>query len=221
MTSKLKTVLFNIHNAAKTARRTAKDITLVAVSKTQSSDAITPILDQGQRVFGENKIQEAAEKWPRLREKYTDVELHLIGPLQSNKVRQAIHLFDVIETVDRIKLARAIARISAQENKSVPCYIQINVGRENQKSGVDPDEADDFITLCRDELKLPVQGLMCIPPAEKDPKPYFILLKQIAARNTLKKISMGMSGDYQAAIACGATSVRVGTAIFGAREPEE
>jgi len=221
LTSKLETVLLNIHNAAKIARHTAKDITLVAVSKTRSSDAITPILDQGQRVFGENKVQEAAEKWPRLREKYTDVKLHLIGPLQSNKVRQAIQLFDVIETVDRIKLARAIARISAEENKSVQCYIQINVGRENQKSGIDPDEADNFITLCRDELKLPVQGLMCIPPAEEDPKAYFTLMKEIAGRNGLDKLSMGMSGDYQDAILCGATSVRVGTAIFGAREPKE
>ncbi len=221
MTSKLKTVLLNIHNAAKTARRTAKDITLVAVSKTQSSDAITPILDQGQRVFGENKVQEAAEKWPRLREKYTDVKLHLIGPLQSNKVRQAIQLFDVIETIDRIKLARAIARISAEENKSVPCYIQINIGRENQKTGIAPDEADNFITLCRDELKLPVQGLMCIPPAEEDSKAYFTLMKEIAGRNGLGKLSMGMSDDYQDAILCGATSVRVGTAIFGAREPKE
>ncbi len=217
MTSKLETVLLNIHNVAEAAQHAAKEIILVAVSKTKSPDAITPILDQGQRVFGENKVQEAAEKWPALREKYNDIELHLIGPLQSNKVRQAIHLFDVIETVDRAKLARAIARISAEENKSVPCYIQINVGRENQKAGIDPDEADDFITLCRDELKLPVQGVMCIPPAEEDPKPYFILLKQIAARNGLKKLSMGMSNDYQDAILCGATSVRVGTAIFGAR----
>ncbi len=219
MTSKLETVLLNIHNAAEAAGRAAKDITLVAVSKTKSSDAITSILNQGQRVFGENKVQEAAEKWPALRKKHDDIELHLIGPLQSNKTRQAIQLFDVIETVDRTKLARAIARISAEENKSVQCYIQINVGRENQKAGIAPEEADDFITLCRDELKLSVAGLMCIPPAGEDPKPYFILLKQIAARNGLGKLSMGMSGDYQAAIACGATSVRVGTAIFGSRPP--
>lgn len=221
MTSKLETVLLNIHNAAKLARCGAKEITLVAVSKTKAADAIMSILDQGQRVFGENKVQEAAEKWPALREKYNDIELHLIGPLQSNKVRQAIHLFDIIETVDRAKLARTIARISAEENKSVHCYIQINVGRENQKAGINPEEADDFIALCRDELKLSVQGVMCIPPAEEDPKPYFVLLKQIAERNGLKKLSMGMSGDYQTAIACGATSVRVGTAIFGPREPKE
>ncbi|PCI48937.1 MAG: YggS family pyridoxal phosphate-dependent enzyme [Alphaproteobacteria bacterium] len=217
MTSKLDSVTRNIHSAAANAGRKATDITLVAVSKTKSSNAITPILDQGHRVFGENRIQEAAGKWPELRALYSQVELHLIGPLQSNKVRQALRLFDVIETIDRPKLARAIARISQEENISCQYYIQINVGREAQKAGIDPEEADSFITLCRDELKLPVIGLMCIPPADQDPAPYFLQLKEIAKRNGLKKLSMGMSGDYQVAIRCGATSVRVGTAIFGAR----
>lgn len=218
MTSKLETVIQNISAAATKAGRRDADITLVAVSKTKAIDAITPILAQGQRIFGENKVQEAAGKWPELRAQYDDVKLHLIGPLQSNKVRQAIQTFDVIETLDRPKLARAIARISHEENKACPCYIQINIGREAQKAGMDPDEADSFIALCRDELKLTIIGLMCIPPAGLDPAPFFSELKQIATRNSLDKLSMGMSGDYQTAIQCGSTSVRVGTAIFGERD---
>lgn len=218
MTSKLETVLQNIQAAAKSTDRKATDITLIAVSKTKAIDVITPILHQGQRIFGENKVQEAGEKWPVLREQYPDIELHLIGPLQTNKTRQAIQIFDVIETVDRPKLARAIARISREENKVCPCYIQINVGREDQKAGINPDEADNFIALCRDELNLPILGLMCIPPAGQDPEPYFLFLKEIAQRNGLSKLSMGMSSDYQTAIRCGSTSVRVGTAIFGTRQ---
>ncbi|MBL4800791.1 MAG: YggS family pyridoxal phosphate-dependent enzyme [Emcibacter sp.] len=217
MTSHLETVRKNIQTATINAGREEEDITLVAVSKTKPSDEIIPILAQGQRVFGENKVQEAAGKWPELRTRYDQVKLHLIGPLQSNKVRLAVQLFDVIETVDRPKLARAIARISREENKSCACYIQVNVGREDQKAGIDPDEVDDFIKLCREELDLLVEGLMCIPPADRDPTPYFTLLKDIAVRNGLDKLSMGMSGDYQCAIQCGATSVRVGTAIFGER----
>lgn len=217
MTSKVETVVHNIHTAAKSCGRAHDDISLIAVSKTRDIAAITLILDQGQRTFGENKVQEAAGKWPALRARYGDVRLHLIGPLQSNKVRQAILLFDVIETLDRPKLARAIARISRQEGKSPDCYIQINLGREAQKAGIDPDEADGFISLCRDELKLDIAGLMCIPPAGQDPAPYFLHLGQIARRNGLDKLSMGMSSDYQTAIHCGATSVRIGTAIFGQR----
>ncbi len=220
MTSKLETVNQNIHSAAIISDRLGSDITLVAVSKTKSSDAITAILDEGHRTFGENKVQEAAGKWPELRSLYDNVELHLIGPLQSNKVRHALQIFDVIETVDRPKLARAIARISAEENITCLCYIQINLGREKQKAGIDPAEADSFITMCRDELKLPVIGLMCIPPADQNPTPYFSQLKEIAERNGLDKLSMGMSSDYETAILCGATSVRVGTAIFGARSFE-
>ena len=217
MTSPLETVRKNIHTAAINSGRQGGDVTLVAVSKTKSIDAITPILDRGQRVFGENKIQEAAGKWPELCARYDSVKLHLIGPLQSNKVRAAIQLFDVIETLDRPKLARAIARISQEENKYCDCYIQVNVGREDQKAGIDPDAVDSFVALCRDELKLSVVGLMCIPPAGQDPAPYFTELKAIATRNGLDKLSMGMSGDYPCAIQCGATSVRVGTALFGKR----
>ncbi len=218
MTSNLQTVLQNMHAAAKAAGRQKDDITLVAVSKTKSAAGIIPLLDQGHRIFGENKIQEAAEKWPDLRKKYNGIELHLIGPLQSNKVRQAIQIFDVIETIDRPKLAHAVARIAQEENKICPCYIQVNVGEEDQKAGISFEEADSFIALCRDDLKLPIVGLMCIPPAGKDPKPYFTLLKEIAHRHGLNKLSMGMSGDYEAAIQCGSTGVRVGTALFGARD---
>lgn len=217
MTSKLETVNQKIRSAAINSGRRGEDITLVAVSKTKPRDVITPILDQGHRVFGENKVQEAAGKWPELRTLYKGVKLHLIGPLQSNKVRQALQVFDVIETIDRPKLARAIARIITEENISCDCYIQINVGREDQKAGIDPDDADSFITMCRSDLKLNVIGLMCIPPVSQDPKPYFSQLREIAARNGLAKLSMGMSSDYQIAIECGATSVRVGTALFGTR----
>jgi len=217
LTSNLETVRKNICHASKTAGREGGDVTLVAVSKTHPVDAITPILDQGQRVFGENKVQEAARKWSELRQRYGRIKLHLIGPLQSNKVRQAIQTFDVIETLDRPKLARAIARISQQENKSVVCYIQVNLGRETQKAGIDPDKVDDFVTLCRGELGLSVAGLMSIPPVGEDPAPYFLQLKKMAARNGLEGLSMGMSSDYQTAIQCGATVVRVGTALFGAR----
>ena len=215
--SNLQTILQNIQAAKEDAGRLDQNITLVAVSKTKPANEIMPVLEEGHRIFGENKIQETAEKWPDLRVKYPDVELHLIGPLQSNKVRQAIQLFDVIESIDRPKLARAIARISKQENKYCDGYIQINIGKETQKAGIDPDEADDFIAFCRVELKLSIVGLMCIPPADQDPIPYFLRLKKIAQRNGLDKLSMGMSSDYHAAIECGATSVRVGTAIFGAR----
>jgi len=196
LTSKVETVLRNIRAAAKGSGRRPEDIRLVAVSKTRAADAITPLLDQGQRLFGENKVQEAAGKWPALREKYSDVELHMIGPLQSNKVRQAIRIFDVIETIDRPKLARAIARISREENTSCVCYIQINIGQEQQKAGIDPEDADSFIALCRDELKLDIAGLMCIPPAGREAKIFFLRLREIARRNGLDKLSMGMSSDY-------------------------
>ncbi|PCI33412.1 MAG: YggS family pyridoxal phosphate-dependent enzyme [Alphaproteobacteria bacterium] len=217
MTSKLETVTQNIQTSAIESGRKGDDITLVAVSKTKPVEDIIPLLDQGHRIFGENKVQEAAGKWPDLRSNYNGVKLHLIGPLQSNKVRQAIHVFDVIETLDRPKLARALSRISQEENISCPCYIQINIGHEDQKAGIAPEQADAFITLCRVSLSLPVIGLMCIPPSGQDPAPYFRQLKEIAERNGLGKLSMGMSSDYQTAVRSGATSVRVGTALFGAR----
>lgn len=203
--------------AAREAGRDPGSVTLVAVSKTHSSVAIVPVLAAGQRVFGENRVQEAEEKWPQLKRDYNDVRLHLIGPLQSNKVRQAVALFDVIETVDRPKLARALARIMEETGTRPDCMIQINTGEEEQKAGIKPLEADDFIALCRDQLKLPVRGLMCIPPVDEEPSMHFALLRQIAERNGLAELSMGMSADYPTAVRFGATHVRVGTAIFGSR----
>ena len=203
--------------AAREAGRDPDSVTLVVVSKTHSSAAIVPVLAAGQRVFGENRVQEAEEKWPQLKRDYDDVRLHLIGPLQSNKVRQAVALFDVIETVDRPKLARALARIMEETGTRPDCMIQINTGEEAQKAGIKPLEADDFIALCRDQLKLPVRGLMCIPPVDEEPSMHFALLKQIAERNGLAELSMGMSADYPTAVRFGATHVRVGTAIFGSR----
>jgi pyridoxal phosphate enzyme (YggS family) len=203
--------------AARAAARAPEAITLVAVSKTHEVGRIIPALDVGQRVFGENRVQEADAKWPDLRRRYPDVELHLIGHLQTNKVRQAVALFDVIETLDRPKLARALAAEMARTGHRVPCYVEVNVGEEDQKSGIRPREADGFIAFCRDELLLPVVGVMCIPPADEEPAPFFALLAKIARRNGLAVVSMGMSADFEAAIAFGATHVRVGTAIFGSR----
>lgn len=203
--------------AAKNAGRDENDVTLVAVSKVHVAETILPVLEAGQRIFGENRVQEAAEKWPTMKENYEGVKLHLIGPLQTNKVRQAIQLFDVIETVDRPKLARTLARIFEEENKRCDIYIQVNTGLESQKAGISPDEADDFIKLCKDELGLNVIGVMCIPPFEEDATEHFKLLKSIADRNGIKIISMGMSGDFETAIEHGATHVRVGTAVFGKR----
>lgn len=186
----------------------------MAVSKTQPWDHIAPVLAAGQKVFGENRVQEAVERWTPHRD---GLELRLIGPLQTNKVRDAVAFFDVIETVDREKLARALATEIARAGKAPRLYVQVNVGREPQKAGVAPDEADTFITLCRGELGLTIEGLMCIPPADEDPAPHFSLLRAIAERNVLAKLSMGMSDDFEIAVAQGATSVRVGSAIFGVR----
>lgn len=217
MTSKLIILQDKIRMAEKAAGRTPRSVALIAVSKVQPCSAIRPVLQAGHRLFGENRLQETAEKWPSLREEFPDIILHLIGPLQTKKTRQAVRLFDVIETLDREKLARQLARIFAEEGLRRDCYIQINVGREPQKAGILPEEAEAFIALCRDELKLPIVGLMCIPPAAEDPAPYFSLLKDMAYKAGLEKLSMGMSGDFEKAIAEGATSVRVGTALFGER----
>jgi len=213
----LERVRSEIAEAARQAGRDPGSVTLVAVSKTHSVETIDPVLQAGQRVFGENRVQEAEEKWLQLRQDFKDISLHLIGPLQTNKVRQAVALFDVIETLDRPKLARALARIMEETGMRADCLIQVNTGEEDQKAGVTPLEVDDFIVLCRDDLKLPVCGLMCIPPIDEEPSLHFALLKQIAQRNGLKELSMGMSADYQAAVSFGATHVRVGTAIFGTR----
>ncbi len=215
----LERVRADLAAAVHEAGRDGQTISLVAVSKTQPVEAIRPVLEAAHRVFGENRVQEAENKWPQLKRDYPDVRLHLIGPLQSNKVRQAIALFDVIETVDRPKLARALARIIEEEGRRPDCMIQINTGEEEQKAGIPPLEADDFIALCRDELKLPIRGLMCIPPFDEEPSLHFALLAEIAKRNELKELSMGMSADYPVAVRFGATHVRVGTAIFGARQP--
>ena len=197
--------------------RPTGDVTLIAVSKVQPDARVEAVLAQGHRVFGENRVQEAAGKWPAFKERFEGVELHLIGPLQTNKVRQAMDLFDVIHTVDRPKLARSLARLMAETGSCPRLFIQVNTGAEDQKAGVLPAEADGFVALCRD-LGLPIEGVMCIPPVDEDPSKHFALLAEIARRNDLKGLSMGMSGDFEAAIAAGATHVRVGSAIFGERD---
>jgi pyridoxal phosphate enzyme (YggS family) len=206
--------------AARAADRNPADLTLVAVAKTHPAEAVAAALAAGQMVFGENRVQEAQAKYPELQRAHPALRLHLIGPLQTNKVKDAVALFDVIQTVDREKLARALAAEIARQNRRLEFFVQINVGEEPQKAGIAPREADAFIALCRDELTLPLAGLMCIPPADRQPAPYFALLREIAQRNALTAFSMGMSGDYETAIRLGATLVRVGTAIFGTRETQ-
>ena len=196
--------------------RAANDVSLIAVSKVQPNARVEAVLKEGHRVFGENRVQEAEGKWPAFRETYPDVDLHLIGPLQTNKVRAAMALFDVIHTVDRPKLARAIARIAEETGNCPDIFVQVNTGNEDQKAGVSVDEVDTLVAECR-ALNLPLKGLMCIPPVEDIPSLHFALLKKIAARNGLDALSMGMSSDFEEAIAQGATHVRVGSAIFGAR----
>ena len=213
----LLSVKAQIAQAAQAAGRDPASVTLVAVSKTHGIEAIVPVLDAGQRVFGENRVQEALTKFPALKERYPDIELHGIGPLQTNKVRDAVALFDVIETLDRPKLARVIAEEMDRIGRRPNCLIQVNTGRELQKAGIEPEQADRFIQVCVQEYNLPITGLMCIPPAGLDPSQDFKLVADIAERNGLKVLSMGMSGDYAKAVALGATHVRVGTAIFGTR----
>jgi len=215
----LATVRAEIAAATKTAGRATDDVTLVAISKIHQSDRILPVLDAGHRIFGENRVQEAAAKWPVLKRRFPDIELHLVGPLQTNKVKQALNLFDVIETLDRPKLARSLATEMARRDRPTPCYIQINTGEEAQKAGVMPSEAEAFIALCRDQLALPVVGLMCIPPIDEEPALHFALLAEIAKRHGVKCLSMGMSADFETAVALGASHVRIGTSIFGERPP--
>ncbi|VTZ28380.1 Pyridoxal phosphate homeostasis protein [Methylocella tundrae] len=206
-----------IARAARDAGRRPQDVTLVCVSKTFPAAEVEPLLAAGQRVFGENRVQEAVEKWLPLRQAYSGVELHLIGPLQSNKAHEAVMLFDVIETVDRDKIAKALAVEIQKTGRHPRLYIQVNTGAEPQKAGILPGEADSFIARCRGEFGLGVAGLMCIPPVDDQASPHFAMLNQIAARNGLKELSMGMSADFELAIQLGATHVRVGSAIFGAR----
>ncbi|WP_416898073.1 MAG: YggS family pyridoxal phosphate-dependent enzyme [Minwuia sp.] len=213
----LQQVLGQVEAAARSAGRDPADITLIAVSKTKPASLIADAIGAGQRVFGENRLQELEEKWPDLQARYPQVELHCIGPLQSRKVAPAVALFDVIHTIDREKTARAAAKAMAEQGRRPDCLIQINTGEEPQKAGIAPPDADAFIELCRGELDLPVRGLMCIPPVDEEPSPHFALLKKIADRNQLEWLSMGMSADFEIAIQFGATHVRVGTAIFGAR----
>lgn len=213
----LKKVLNGVAKAARAADRDASGVTLIAVSKTFDGPEIVPVIEAGQRVFGENRVQEAKGKWPALRMRWPDIELHLIGPLQSNKAAEAVQLFDAIHTVDRPKIAEAIGKEMRKQGKALKLFVQVNTGREPQKAGIDPDQADAFLKTCRDDHGLDIAGLMCIPPVEEDPAPHFRLLAEIAKRNGLAGLSMGMSGDYAAAVACGATHVRVGSAIFGTR----
>ena len=215
---RLKEVKENIGKAETDVERPSGSVTLIAVSKTFEASAIKPVLEAGQRVFGENRVQEAMGKWPGLREEFEGVELHLIGPLQSNKAKEAIQTFDVIHTVDRDKIAKALKIEMDKQGKAPKLFIQVNTGEEDQKAGIPPKEADAFIAKCRDEYGLEIEGLMCIPPVDEAPGMHFALLEKIAKRNGLEKLSMGMSSDYPIAVQHGATHVRVGSAVFGARD---
>ena len=213
----LATVRGRIAAAAQAADRKPESVTLVAVSKTHPASSVRQALLAGHRVFGENRVQEAQAKFPELREEFPDLALHLIGPLQTNKVRDAVAGFDVIESVDRLRLAQALAREMEHSGRRPPCLIEVNTGEEPQKAGIMPADADGFIVECRERLDLPIIGLMCVPPLDEEPAPHFALLREIARRNGFEILSMGMSADFEKAIRFGATHVRVGTAIFGAR----
>lgn len=215
---KLAAVDARILAAAKAAGRRRTDVTLVAISKTKPVEQITAFLNMGVRHFGENRVQEAAEKWPGLKTKHSDVELHLVGPLQTNKVEQAIGLFDVIETLDRPKLAGALARAGQKLGALPALYIQVNTGEEPQKAGIAPSQLEAFAAQCRNEFDLPILGLMCLPPADQPAAEHFAVLGDLAARIGVAKLSMGMSGDFETAIAHGATHIRLGTQLFGARD---
>ncbi len=214
---RLAEVRAQIAAAAGEARRDPQSVTLIAVSKTFDAEAIRPVIGAGQRHFGENRVQEAHGKWPALRTEYPGLVLHLIGPLQSNKAKEAVALFDAIHTIDRPKIAQAIADEMKKQGKTLQLFVQVNTGEEPQKAGVQPKETKDFVAMCRNELKLDIAGLMCIPPIEEEPAVHFAFLAKLAGELGLKGLSMGMSGDYETAIAFGATHVRVGSAIFGSR----
>jgi PLP dependent protein len=214
--ARLAEVRAKITRACEDAGR-SDEVMLVAVSKTFEAEAIRPVLDAGQRVFGENRVQEAQGKWPALRDAFPDLELHLIGPLQSNKAKEAVALFDVIETVDREKIAAELAKEMEKQGKRPRLYVQVNTGLEDQKAGIDPRETVAFVNRCRETHGLAIEGLMAIPPADENPGPHFALLEKLAREAGVEKLSMGMSGDYETAIQFGATSVRVGSAIFGSR----
>jgi pyridoxal phosphate enzyme (YggS family) len=215
---RLAAVRARIGAAEKAAGRPAGSVQLIAVTKTFAAEAVEAAIAAGQRAFGENRVQEAKGKWPVLRETHRGIELHLIGPLQSNKARDAVALFDVIHTIDRDKIAGAVAAEMKALDRRPRLFVQVNTGAEAQKAGVLPEEADAFVARCRDVHGLAISGLMCIPPADESPGPHFALLAKIAKRNGLQRLSMGMSGDFETAIAFGATDVRVGNAIFGERD---
>jgi hypothetical protein len=215
--SALAAVKQEIARACREARRDPTSVTLIAVSKTFGADAISPVIEAGQRVFGENRVQEAKAKWPALMSDHPGIALHLIGPLQSNKAKEAVALFDAIHSVDRPSICQALAKEIESQKKRPQLFVQLNTGEEPQKAGVAPSEADAFIASCREKYGLPISGLMCIPPVNEAPAPHFALAAKIAARNGLKNLSMGMSADFAIAIQLGATHVRVGSAIFGAR----
>lgn len=213
----LREVQDKIELAARAVGRDPVGISLVAVSKTHGADRVRELLAAGHRLFGENRVQEAQEKFPPLKAEYPDLQLHLIGPLQTNKAREAVALFDVIQSVDRDKLAAALAKEMARANTRPDCFIQVNTGEEPQKAGILPNDLDSFVAACRETHKLPIIGLMCIPPMEEEPALHFALLAKMAARHGLANISMGMSADYETAVRLGATHVRVGSALFGQR----
>lgn len=216
-TDRLKQVRAKIDRSARDAGRDPGSVHLVCVTKGQDAEQILPALQAGERIFGENRVQEAGRKWPELRGSYPALQLHLIGPLQTNKVHEAVELFDVIETLDRPKLATALAAVLAGSARRPRLLVQVNTGLEPQKAGVSPLDADDFISFCRSSCGLEIDGLMCIPPEAEQASPHFALLAEIGRRNGLKALSMGMSADFELGIQLGATHVRVGSAIFGAR----
>ena len=213
----LATIQSSIDKAAADIGRNTAEITLIAVSKQQPEARIDSALEQGLRVFGENRVQEAQQRWQPRRPLYPDLELHLIGPLQSNKAADAVALFDILHTIDRPKIAKAVKQEMDKQNRQLPCFIQVNTGEEPQKAGIAPKEIPDFLTFCRSEIGLNIAGLMCIPPIDEEAAMHFALLKTYAEQLSLAQLSMGMSGDYEQAIAFGATHIRVGSALFGAR----
>jgi pyridoxal phosphate enzyme (YggS family) len=213
----LASVEYDVFRACNEARRDRASVTLIVVSKTFDADAITPVIEAGQRVFGENRVQEAKTKWPGLMSAYPGIALHLIGPLQSNKAKEAVALFDAIHSVDRPSICEALAKEIDSQKRRPELFIQLNTGEEPQKAGIAPSDADGFIASCRDKYGLSISGLMCIPPVNDAPAPHFALTAKIAARNGLKNLSMGMSADFAIAIQFGATHIRVGSAIFGKR----
>ena len=217
---RLARVRAEIDEAAKAAGRSPGEVTLVAVSKAQPDERVLAALDAGQRVFGENYVQPALARWPALKERHPDLWLHMIGAVQSRKAKDVVGLFDVIETLDREKLAKALAREMDSQGRRPTCLIQVNTGEEEQKAGVRPSETDGFVAFCRNELSLPVRGLMCVPPVDDEPAMHFALLAKLAARNNLQILSMGMSADFEVGVQFGATHVRIGSAIFGARLPK-